>query len=71
MRSGGRVAVIAKLNMDDGVPGSIWVAEALRTAALLDADPTLDALELTQGSSVFKPLYLVSRRCPGQGVRRT
>ena len=55
---GDRVAVIAKLNMDDGLPGSIWIDEALRTAQLLDADRTLDAIELTQGSSVFKPMYL-------------
>jgi 2,4-dienoyl-CoA reductase-like NADH-dependent reductase (Old Yellow Enzyme family) len=53
-----RIAVIAKLDMDDGLPGSIWIDEALRTAALLDFDATLDALELTQGSSVFKPMYL-------------
>ena len=55
---GTRIAVIAKLNMDDGLPGSIWLDEALRTAQLLDADRTLDAIELTQGSSVFKPMYL-------------
>jgi 2,4-dienoyl-CoA reductase-like NADH-dependent reductase (Old Yellow Enzyme family) len=55
---GDRIAVIAKLDMDDGVPGSIWIDEALRSAQLLDADATLDALELTQGSSVFKPMYL-------------
>ncbi len=55
---GDRIAVTAKLDMDDGVPGSIWVDEALRTAALLDADAALDAIELTQGSSVFKPMYL-------------
>ena len=55
---GDRIAVIAKLDMDDGLPGSIWIAEALRTAQLLDADATLDAIELTQGSSVFKPMYL-------------
>ncbi len=55
---GERIAVTAKLDMDDGVPGSIWVDEALRTATLLDADQTLDAIELTQGSSVFKPMYL-------------
>lgn len=54
----GRIAVIAKLDMDDGLPGSIWIDEALRTAQLLDADATLDAIELTQGSSVFKPMYL-------------
>lgn len=55
---GKRIAVIAKLDMDDGLPGSIWIDEALRTAQLLDADRTLDAIELTQGSSVFKPMYL-------------
>jgi len=55
---GRQIAVIAKLDMDDGLPGSIWIDEALRTAQLLDADATLDALELTQGSSVFKPMYL-------------
>ncbi|HME17261.1 MAG TPA: NADH:flavin oxidoreductase [Mycobacterium sp.] len=56
--SSGQVAVIAKLDMDDGLPGSIWIDEALRSAQLLDADGTLDAIELTQGSSVFKPMYL-------------
>ncbi len=55
---GQRIAVTAKLNMDDGLPGGIWIDEALRTAQLLDADATLDAIELTQGSSVFKPMYL-------------
>ncbi|MHA3020662.1 NADH:flavin oxidoreductase [Mycobacterium sp. BMJ-28] len=55
---GEQIAVIAKLDMDDGLPGSIWIDEALRTAQLLDTDATLDALELTQGSSVYKPMYL-------------
>lgn len=56
--AGDQIAVIAKLDMDDGLPGSIWIDEALRTAQLLDSDATLDALELTQGSSVYKPMYL-------------
>lgn len=55
---GDRIGIIAKLDMDDGLPGSIWIDEALRTAQLLDADATLDAIELTQGSSVYKPMYL-------------
>ena len=55
---GDRIAVIAKLDMDDGLPGSIWIDEALRTAQLLDGDATLDAIELTQGSSVYRPMYL-------------
>ncbi len=56
--AGSQFAVIAKLDMDDGLPGGIWIDEALRTAQLLDADGTLDAIELTQGSSVYKPMYL-------------
>ncbi|MDX1893124.1 NADH:flavin oxidoreductase [Mycolicibacterium sp. 050158] len=59
-----QIAVIAKLDMDDGMPGSIWIDEALRTAQLLDADATLDALELTQGSSVYKPMYLFRGDAP-------
>lgn len=55
---GRRIAVLAKLDMDDGLPGSIWIDEALRTAQLLDRDGHLDAIELTQGSSVYKPMYL-------------
>lgn len=55
---GDRIAVIAKLDMDDGLPGSIWIDEALRTVQLLDADAALDAIELTQGSSVYRPMYL-------------
>lgn len=55
---GRRIAVVAKLDMDDGLPGSIWIDESLRTTALLDADATLDAIELTQGSSVYRPMYL-------------
>ncbi|MGW0163236.1 NADH:flavin oxidoreductase [Mycobacterium sp. NPDC003323] len=55
---GDSIALIAKLDMDDGMPGGIWIDEALRTVQLLDADATLDAIELTQGSSVYRPLYL-------------
>ena len=68
---GGRIAVTAKLDMDDGVPGSIWVDEALRTAALLDADATLDAIELTQGSSVFKPMFLFRGDVPVKEFARS
>ncbi|QPG67672.1 NADH:flavin oxidoreductase [Mycolicibacterium mucogenicum] len=63
---GGQIAVIAKLDMDDGLPGSIWIDEALRTAQLLDADATLDAIELTQGSSVYKPMYLFRGDVPAR-----
>ncbi|PQZ94576.1 NADH:flavin oxidoreductase [Arthrobacter sp. MYb227] len=55
---GNKVAVIAKISMDDGLPGSIWLTESIRTAQLLDQDRTLDALELTQGSSIIRQMYL-------------
>lgn len=55
---GNRIAVIAKISMDDGIRGSIWLDESLRTAQLLDRDGNLDAIELTQGSSVSKQMYL-------------
>ncbi|MEO8815039.1 MAG: NADH:flavin oxidoreductase [Mycobacterium sp.] len=55
---GEKIAVIAKISMDDGIHGSIWLTESLRTAQLLDSDNNLDAIELTQGSSVLKQMYL-------------
>lgn len=60
----GELAVIAKLNMDDGVPGGFWVDESVRVAQLLDADGTLDALELTGGSSLQNPMYLFHGDAP-------
>lgn len=55
---GGAVAVIAKISMIDGVPGGITLDESLRTGQLLDADGNLDAIELTQGSSVVRQMFL-------------
>lgn len=55
---GDSVAVTAKLSMEDGVPGGIGLAESMRTAQLLDLDGDLDALELTQGSSVVRQMFL-------------
>ncbi|MCA9510210.1 MAG: NADH:flavin oxidoreductase [Myxococcales bacterium] len=55
---GGRMAVLAKLNMDDGVPGGLWVDESIEVARLLQSDGTLDAIELTGGSSLQNPMYL-------------
>ena len=55
---GGRLAVTAKLNMTDGVPGGLSPDDALRTARWLESDGTLDALELTAGSSLLNPMYL-------------
>ncbi|NQZ97555.1 MAG: NADH:flavin oxidoreductase [Myxococcales bacterium] len=61
---GTRLAVIAKLNMDDGVPGGLWVEESVRFARMLESDGALDAIELTGGSSLQNPMYLFRGEAP-------
>ena len=53
----GRVAVLAKFNMADGVDGGLWLDESLPMAQMLEADGHLDAIELTGGSSVLNGMY--------------
>ncbi|MFD4182566.1 NADH:flavin oxidoreductase [Rhodococcus sp. NPDC058514] len=59
-----RAAVIAKLSMDDGVPGGTWLDESLQTARWLSEDGALDAIELTVGSSLYNPMYLFKGDTP-------
>jgi 2,4-dienoyl-CoA reductase-like NADH-dependent reductase (Old Yellow Enzyme family) len=61
---GDRVAVLAKLNMADGVPGGLWLHDSIAAARLLEADGTLDALELSGGSSFQNPMYLFRGEAP-------
>ncbi|TAM90502.1 MAG: NADH:flavin oxidoreductase [Jatrophihabitans sp.] len=61
---GNRIAVLAKLNMDDGVPGGFWIDEAIQVARWLEADGTVDALEMTAGSSLRNPMYLFKGEVP-------
>jgi 2,4-dienoyl-CoA reductase-like NADH-dependent reductase (Old Yellow Enzyme family) len=61
---GDRLAVLAKLNMADGVPGGLWIDESVEVARLLEADGTLDAIELTGGSSLQNPMYLFRGDAP-------
>ncbi len=63
-RVGDAIAVTAKISMIDGVPGGIKLAESLRTAQLLDADANLDAILLTEGSSVVRQMYLFRGEVP-------
>jgi 2,4-dienoyl-CoA reductase-like NADH-dependent reductase (Old Yellow Enzyme family) len=62
--AGKKVAVTAKLNMADGVPGGLWLDESLQVAQMLEADGYLDALELTGGSSLSNPMYLFRGEAP-------
>ncbi len=61
---GGHLAVIIKLNMDDGVPGGFWLDESIQVARWLEADGSADALELTAGSSLLNPMYLFTGDAP-------
>jgi 2,4-dienoyl-CoA reductase-like NADH-dependent reductase (Old Yellow Enzyme family) len=62
--TGGQLAIIAKLNMDDGVPGGFWLDESVQVARWLEADGSVDALELTAGSSLLNPMYLFTGDAP-------
>jgi 2,4-dienoyl-CoA reductase-like NADH-dependent reductase (Old Yellow Enzyme family) len=61
---GRRLAVTAKLNMADGVPGGLWLDESVAVARLLEGDGALDAIELTGGSSLENPMYLFRGEAP-------
>ncbi|MFF2325997.1 MULTISPECIES: NADH:flavin oxidoreductase [unclassified Streptomyces] len=61
---GDTIAVTAKLNMDDGVPGGFWLDESLQVARRLQDEGTVDALELTAGSSLLNPMYLFRGDAP-------
>jgi 2,4-dienoyl-CoA reductase-like NADH-dependent reductase (Old Yellow Enzyme family) len=54
---GDRIAVTAKFNMADGVAGGFWLDESLELARMIEADGTVDALELTGGSSLQNAMY--------------
>jgi 2,4-dienoyl-CoA reductase-like NADH-dependent reductase (Old Yellow Enzyme family) len=61
---GDRLAVLVKLNMADGVRGGLWLDQSLAFARLLAADGTVDAIELTAGSSLQNPMYLFRGEAP-------
>lgn len=61
---GDRIAVVAKLNMDDGVRRGLHLAEAIQVAQWLEADGSVDALEMTAGSSLLNPMYLFRGPAP-------
>ncbi len=68
---GDRLAVIAKINMNDGMPGGLKDDESLEVARMLQADGALDALELTGGSSFGNPMYLFRGEAPREEFAAT
>jgi 2,4-dienoyl-CoA reductase-like NADH-dependent reductase (Old Yellow Enzyme family) len=61
---GDRIAIIAKLNMDDGVRRGLLLPESIQVARWLEKDGSLDALEMTAGSSLLNPMYLFKGPAP-------
>lgn len=56
---GRKVAVYAKLNMNDGFRGGLTLAEGVEVARLLEEDGYLDALQLTGGHTTRSPMFLM------------
>jgi 2,4-dienoyl-CoA reductase-like NADH-dependent reductase (Old Yellow Enzyme family) len=50
--------------MEDGVRGGFALAESIQVAQWLEQDGTVDALELTAGSSLLNPMYLFRGDAP-------
>ncbi|HEY7225583.1 MAG TPA: NADH:flavin oxidoreductase [Micromonosporaceae bacterium] len=63
-RVGDSMAVLAKMNMADGVKGGLWLDETIPFAQMLEAGGHLDALVLTGGSSPLNPMYLFRGGAP-------
>jgi 2,4-dienoyl-CoA reductase-like NADH-dependent reductase (Old Yellow Enzyme family) len=61
---GGEVAVTAKFSVSDGFRGGLGTAEAVEVARMLEQDGTLDAMELSGGSSLMNPMYLFRGEVP-------
>ncbi|MFI5952477.1 NADH:flavin oxidoreductase [Cryptosporangium sp. NPDC051539] len=62
--AGDRIAILAKLNLDDGVRGGFGLDESVAVARWLEQDGSLDALEMTAGSSLLNPMYLFRGGAP-------
>ena len=61
---GGEVAVTAKVSLADGFRGGVTTEEGLEIARLLESDGTLDALQMSGGSSLMNPMYLFRGDAP-------
>ncbi|GAA4129870.1 NADH:flavin oxidoreductase [Nocardioides fonticola] len=61
---GDAVAVTAKVSLSDGFKGGVTTAEAVEFAQMLESDGTLDALQLSGGSSLMNPMYLFRGEAP-------
>ncbi|MGB2757401.1 MAG: NADH:flavin oxidoreductase, partial [Acidimicrobiia bacterium] len=65
------VAITVKLNMTDGVKGGLTMEDSIATMKMLETDGTIDAIELTAGSSFASPMYLFKGPAPLREFGRT
>ncbi len=68
--TGGRAAVYAKLNMDDGFSGGLRIEDSLQVAAWLERDGSVDALQLTGGHTTRTPFFLMRGEVPVREMAR-
>lgn len=61
---GSDAAITAKVSVGDGFRGGVTTDEGIEYAQLLEADGTLDALQLSGGSSLMNPMYLFRGEAP-------
>lgn len=62
--AGGRAAVYAKFNMDDGFRGGLSVEDGVEAARMIEADGSVDALQLTGGHTTRTPFFLMRGAVP-------
>ena len=62
--AGGRAAVYAKFNMDDGFRGGLVIEDAIEVARMIEADGSVDALQLTGGHTTRTPFFLMRGAVP-------
>jgi 2,4-dienoyl-CoA reductase-like NADH-dependent reductase (Old Yellow Enzyme family) len=61
---GGRMAITAKMNMLDGVPGGLEIDESLEFARFFEGEGVLDAIELSGGGSQLNPMLMFRGDAP-------
>ena len=62
--AGSHAAVYAKFNMDDGFRGGLSCEDAIEVARRIEADGSVDALQLTGGHTTRTPFFLMRGQVP-------
>ena len=66
--AGAGTAVWAKLNMEDGFAGGMTLDEGIQVARWIEADGSVDALQLTGGHTTRSPFFLMRGAVPLRGM---